>query len=719
MVQRRDDVVGLDSSVILAREVWEASGHVATFVDPLTECQSCHKRFRADHLEEAYEAKHGRPPANGLADVNCPNCGTKGAFTEPQQFNGPAQDPPRPGRRTTGRWPTCGPRPRRASSSTSLNVQPTSRRKKPPFGIAQIGKSFRNEITPGNFIFRTREFEQMEMEFFVKPGTDEEWHEYWMRASAGTGTPASASARRTCAGTSTRRRSSRHYSKRTVDIEYRFRFGGKEWGELEGVANRTDFDLDRARQASGQDLSYFDQETGERWTPYVIEPAAGVDRAMLAFLLDAYTEDEAPNAKGKMEKRTVLRLDPRLAPVKVAVLPLSRNADLSPKAGTWRPAAAELERRVRRRRRDRPPLPPPGRDRYAVLRHGRLRHAGGQRGDGARAGHDEAGAGGAGRGARCGWPSGSRLLSGRAAFRPAGDSSLVDGSGVLLGTLPPYDVEVPWWPEAAPVVAGARREVRDRRHGASADRLAGRGPGGGRPGCASPGRGRRGARPAAGAVAGGPRATRWPTTAAAALRPGRRPGADLRHGPTGSCAAQADRARGRRREVQTWNLSNVCTPSREGPPGDRVNPPDFGHEGAMLGRWTVDAAGAGSTGRVPGPSDSRRARRVLSMLGLSQWDVARLAEPAAAAPGLPPTPDLPREVARWLDTLARIRTPPRLLSSVRSQAEPARRRGPLREALRSAGLRVMAQRCPGSAGAVLPRQHRAPQPYQVRSEPGC
>jgi glycyl-tRNA synthetase len=209
-------------------------------------------------------------------------------------------------------------------------VQTTSR-KKPPFGIAQMGKSFRNEITPGNFIFRTREFEQMEMEFFVKPGEDEKWHEYWLQERWNWYT-----------GLGVREENIRffehpkeklsHYAKRTVDIEYRFNFGGSEFSELEGVANRTDFDLNAHAKGSGQDLSYYDQEAGERWYPYVIEPAAGVNRAMLAFLLDAYTEDEAPNAKGAMEKRTVLRLDPRLAPVKVAVLPLSRNPQLSPKA---------------------------------------------------------------------------------------------------------------------------------------------------------------------------------------------------------------------------------------------------------------------------------------------------------------------------------------------------------------------------------------------------
>ena len=218
-----------------------------------------------------------------------------------------------------------------------LNVMNTSRRK-PPFGIGQIGKSFRNEITPGNFIFRTREFEQMELEFFVEPGTDEEWHQRWIDVRTSWYVDLGVSADNLRHYEHPQEKLS-HYSKRTVDIEYRFRFAGSEWGELEGVANRTDFDLTTHSKHSGQDLSYFDQATGERWMPYVIEPAAGVNRSMMAFLVDAYTEDEAPNAKGGMDKRTVLKLDPRLAPVKAAVLPLSRHGDLSPKA---RDLAADL-----------------------------------------------------------------------------------------------------------------------------------------------------------------------------------------------------------------------------------------------------------------------------------------------------------------------------------------------------------------------------------------
>jgi glycyl-tRNA synthetase len=345
MVQGRDDIVGLDSSVILAREVWEASGHVTEFVDPLTECQVCHKRFRADHLLESYEEKHGHAPEGGLAQVACPNCGTRGAFTEPRMFNGLLRTYLGAVERDGEAGGESGLAYLRPETAQGIfinfrNVLQTSR-KKIPFGIGQIGKSFRNEITPGNFIFRTREFEQMEMEFFVKPGTDEEWHEHWIatRQAWYTGLGVREENLRLYEHPAEKRS---HYSKRTVDIEYRYGFPGSEWGELEGIANRTDFDLSTHARASGQDLSYLDPESGERYVPYVIEPAAGVDRSALMFLLDAYAEDEAPDAAGKPEKRTVLRLDQRLAPVKAAVLPLSRNADLSPKA---RDLAAALRER--------------------------------------------------------------------------------------------------------------------------------------------------------------------------------------------------------------------------------------------------------------------------------------------------------------------------------------------------------------------------------------
>jgi len=329
MVRGRDDVVGIDSSVILAPQVWVASGHVDAFVDPLTECKQCHKRWRADQLIEAFAEKHGHEPPEGLAEIVCTNCGTKGSFTEPQNFNGmlrtmvgPVED--------EGALHYLRPETAQGIFVNYLNVM-NSARKKPPFGIGQTGKSFRNEITPGNFIFRTREFEQMEMEFFVRPGTDEEWHEYWLQNRWDWYIDLGLNPNNLRFFEHPKEKLS-HYAKRTVDIEYRFLFAGSEWAELEGIANRTDYDLTTHANSSGTDLSYFDQEVDERWTPYVIEPAAGLTRAVLAFLLDSYDEDEAPNSKGGVDKRTVLRLDRRLAPVKVAVLPLSRNADLSPKA---------------------------------------------------------------------------------------------------------------------------------------------------------------------------------------------------------------------------------------------------------------------------------------------------------------------------------------------------------------------------------------------------
>lgn len=327
MVQSREDVVGLDSSVILAREVWQASGHEQAFVDPLTECLNCHKRFRADHLEEAYVAKHGHLPDEGLTGLSCPNCGVRGSFAPPRMFNGLLKTYLGPVDDESG-LAYLRPETAQGIFINYANVQ-ASARKKPPFGIGQIGKSFRNEITPGNFIFRTREFEQMEMEFFVEPGTDEEWHQYWIDFRTNWFVDLGVGPENLRHYEHSQDKLS-HYSKRTVDIEYRYDFAGTEWGELEGIANRGSYDLTTHSKASGAELSYFDQERNERWTPWVIEPAVGVDRSLLVFLLEAYTEDEAPNAKGVLEKRVVLRLDHRLAPVKAAVLPLSKHGDLTP-----------------------------------------------------------------------------------------------------------------------------------------------------------------------------------------------------------------------------------------------------------------------------------------------------------------------------------------------------------------------------------------------------
>ena len=310
MVQLRADVVGLEAAVIMSPRVWEASGHVGGFTDPLIECESCHRRFREDQLEERV----------------CPECeGTE--FTEPRQFNlmfqthmGPVED--------DASVAYLRPETAQGMFVDFVTVQQAGR-KKLPFGIAQIGKSFRNEITPGNFIFRTREFEQMEMEYFVEPGDDEEWFEFWViereRWYTDLGIRGEHLRLREHASDELS-----HYSKRTVDIEYAFPF--TDWGELEGIANRTDFDLKAHAEASGEDLTYFDQEKQERYFPYVIEPAAGVDRALLAFLCDAYRVEEAPTASGGTEKRTLLALHKDLAPVKVAVLPLSRNEKLTPEA---------------------------------------------------------------------------------------------------------------------------------------------------------------------------------------------------------------------------------------------------------------------------------------------------------------------------------------------------------------------------------------------------
>jgi glycyl-tRNA synthetase len=305
MVQERSDIVGIDCSILMHPRVWEASGHVTGFSDPLVDCRACKARFRADHL----------------ASMECPLKPSKhpGEFekcdlTEARQFNlmfktfmGPVED--------TANTVFLRPETAQGIFADFQNVQTTSRQKV-PFGIAQVGKSFRNEITPGNFLFRTREFEQMEMEFFVKPGEDEHWYQHWkqqrMEWYAAHGIRREKLRFRDHASDELA-----HYAKACVDVEYEFPFG---WSELEGIANRTDFDLRRHSKYSGKDLRYFDEESREHFFPYVIEPAAGADRATLAFLVDAYDEDVADG-----EPRIVLRLHPKLAPVKVAVLPLLRK----------------------------------------------------------------------------------------------------------------------------------------------------------------------------------------------------------------------------------------------------------------------------------------------------------------------------------------------------------------------------------------------------------
>ncbi len=306
MVQLRDDVVLIDAAILAPPAVFEASGHLANFTDPLVDCTSCKQRFRQDTLDD---------PAT------CPNCAAKDSFTEARAFNlmfkteaGPVE----------GAGSTVYLRPETAQGMfvNFANVLQTSR-KKPPFGIAQVGKSFRNEITPGNFIFRTREFEQMEMQFFVPPADGPKWYEYWcttrLQWYVDLGIPADSLRLRPHAPDELS-----HYSAGTSDVEFLYPWG---WGELEGIAQRTDYDLKQHAAHSGQKLDYFDQAANERYVPYVIEPAAGVNRSMAAFLLAAYDEDTVGG-----EPRTILRLHPRLAPYKVAVLPLSKKDTLTPLA---------------------------------------------------------------------------------------------------------------------------------------------------------------------------------------------------------------------------------------------------------------------------------------------------------------------------------------------------------------------------------------------------
>jgi len=303
MVQLRHDVVGLDAAILGPPQIWEASGHLANFTDPLVDCTNCQSRHRLDKLD----------------DPNvCPTCGAVGKFTEPRDFNlmfktqaGPVADA----------GAVCYLRPETAQGMfiNFSNVLNTSR-KKPPFGIAQIGKSFRNEITPGNFVFRTREFEQMEMEFFVPPDDADTWYEYWCAERyqwyLDLGMPAEKLRLRPHAADELS-----HYSSATSDVEFLFPWG---WDELEGIANRGNFDLTQHAKHSGEKLDYFDQATGERYLPHVIEPAAGATRTAMAFLMAAYDEEVVND-----DTRTVLRFHPRIAPIKVAILPLSKKPELT------------------------------------------------------------------------------------------------------------------------------------------------------------------------------------------------------------------------------------------------------------------------------------------------------------------------------------------------------------------------------------------------------
>jgi len=303
IVHERADVVGLDTSIMMHPGVWAASGHIDSFTDPLVDCKSCHLRWRADVIE----------------GERCPECG--GELTEPRMFNlmfktsmGPVEE----------EASTVYLRPETAQGIfVNFDNVVTTSRKKLPLGIAQIGKSFRNEITPGNFVFRTREFEHMELEYFVKPGTDEKWLDYWVKERFDWYVKLGIE-KENLRLRQHGKDELAHYARDCYDVEYLFPMG---WSELEGIANRGDFDLSQHAKCSGRELSYYDAEAGEKYVPYVIEPSAGVDRSVLAFLVDAYDEEEVEG-----EKRTVLHLHRSLAPIKVAVLPLSRNEKLTPLA---------------------------------------------------------------------------------------------------------------------------------------------------------------------------------------------------------------------------------------------------------------------------------------------------------------------------------------------------------------------------------------------------
>jgi glycyl-tRNA synthetase len=302
-VHLRDDVVGIDAAIIMNPRVWEASGHVAGFSDPMVDCRNCKLRFREDDLK-------GKP-----SQIACPNCGARDSLTDARQFNlmfathvGPVAD--------TASVAYLRPETAQAMFVQFENVA-TSMRRKLPFGIAQIGRSFRNEITPGNFIFRLREFDQMEMEFFVHPRDEDEWFAHWVSARHTWWTDVLGIAADRLRLRPHEADELSHYSRQTTDIEYRFPIG---WSELEGIADRTDFDLKAHAAASGRKLEIFDEAAGEHVVPYVIEPAMGVDRAVLTVLVDGYEEEQLAK-----EKRVVLRIRPELAPVKAAVLPLLRN----------------------------------------------------------------------------------------------------------------------------------------------------------------------------------------------------------------------------------------------------------------------------------------------------------------------------------------------------------------------------------------------------------
>jgi glycyl-tRNA synthetase len=342
----REDVEGLDAAILMHPRVWEASGHVENFTDPMVDCKQCKSRYRLDILFEEISIKKQKDvlreldpqkfqgqqkdefiveefkkiaeatPNSVLSALSCPSCGNKGTFTDARKFNlmfktfvGPVEN--------SGAVVYLRPETAQGIFVNFLNVQSSSRQKL-PFGIAQIGKAFRNEINTKNFLFRTREFEQMEMQFFVKPGTDDKWFEYWreqrMQWFIDLGMKKEKLQWHQHAPDKLA-----HYAKDAFDIEYLFPFG---WGEIEGVHNRTNFDLSRHEEYSGKTLKYFDEETKEKFTPFIIETSAGASRSLMAFLVNAYHEEEAMSAEGKMEQRVVMKFHPKLAPIKAAIFPL-------------------------------------------------------------------------------------------------------------------------------------------------------------------------------------------------------------------------------------------------------------------------------------------------------------------------------------------------------------------------------------------------------------
>ena len=434
MVQERDDIVGLDSSVILAREVWEASGHVTEFVDPLVECMSCHKRFRADHLIEAYEEKHGHAPEHGLADVTCPNCGNKGTFTEPRMFSGLLRTYLGPVEDESG-LAYLRPETAQGIFINYKNVLQSSR-KKLPFGIGQIGKSFRNEITPGNFIFRTREFEQAEMEFFVRPGTDEEWHQTWIdtrlrlvrRPRHPQGEPAAVRAPAGEAGPLLQADRGRGVPVRVHRQRVGRAGGHRQPHRLRPVHPRQGV-RDRPvlpGPGVGRAVRALRDRARGRYRP----GRAGVH----AGRLHRGRGPERQGRAGEADRDAVRPADRPGQGGGAAAVPQRRPVAQGARPG--RDAAQALEHRLRRRQRHRPPLPPPGRDRHPVLRHGRLRHPGGPGRDRARARLDDARSGSPWTSSRPTWASACRSADRAAGAWPQSRCSPASASSTSSTTSP-------------------------------------------------------------------------------------------------------------------------------------------------------------------------------------------------------------------------------------------------------------------------------------------